>query len=95
MTLRDFMRSLYSLAVRRHSDRDRRRLMLEVRNMSVELRRQLLVIAMLVWMVLIAFLNSIIMMPGFVGQLSNYTGVPLVAVRDKFRTMMSAPLHAP
>ena len=63
--------------------------------MSVELRRRVLVIAILVWMVLIAFLDWLTMMPGFVSQVSDRTGVPLVAVRDRFHKMMSAPLHAP
>ena len=63
--------------------------------MSLELRRRMLVFGTLVWMVLIAFLDSLIMMPGLVGRLSNFTGVPFEVVRDQFHTNMSAPLHAP
>ena len=63
--------------------------------MSVVLRRKLLAIAVLVWMALIAFLDCLTMMSSFVSRVSDRTGVPIVAARDQFHKMMSAPLHAP
>jgi hypothetical protein len=67
------------------------------RNLIVELRRRLLVAAVLAWMAAIAFLDYLTMMPGSRAEeyVENTTGIPFVAARAWFRSVMSAPLHSP
>jgi hypothetical protein len=61
----------------------------------VELRRRVLVAAVLAWMALITFLDLLTMSPGSVPYVESITRIPFVAARDWFHGLMSAPFHAP
>ena len=58
-------------------------------------RRRLLVVVVLAWMALIAFMDWLTMSPGSVSYVSSKTKIPFVDARNWLHSMMSAPLHAP
>jgi hypothetical protein len=65
--------------------------------LAVELRRRLLVAAVLVWMAFIAMLHWVTIrnIPSSVLYVESKTRIPLVAAREWLRGVMTAPLNAP
>jgi hypothetical protein len=63
---------------------------------DMDFRRRLLAPAIVIWIVLITFLDWLTMSPGSVPYVERKTHIPFVAIRDRFHDIMSAPpLFAP
>jgi hypothetical protein len=58
---------------------------------DVDFRRRLLAPAIVIWILLITFLDWLTMSPGSVPYVESKTHIPLVAIRDRFHNLMSAP----